>query len=299
MTTTIGRGLLASGLVAALITVLCPAAIGQAPSEAVDRTRVIQLPLASRVFGNTRTIRVYLPPGYSADSGTRYPVLYLNDGFAVFATHLWRAPLILDSLIDERAITPIILVGVDNAASIPGTANPGRARADEYLPYPDSMEPDLPQPRGRSYPRFLIDEVMPMIDGRFRTMEGPAGRVIGGASYGGIAALFTVLERPGTFGGLLLESTPLFISDGRLLTESGRFMRWPSTVYLGLGGQETGDSVLRARGEATLSALSDQIHRASPATRLHVNRVPDGRHNAASWRARFPAALTFLFGRTE
>src|SRR6202161_228461 len=42
-------------------------------------------PLTRGVFGNTRMLRVWLPPGYDAgDHGRRYPVLYLNDGQNLF-----------------------------------------------------------------------------------------------------------------------------------------------------------------------------------------------------------------------
>lgn len=43
---------------------------------------------ASRVFGNTRKLRVLLPDGYDRqeNAARRYPVLYLNDGQNLFDT---------------------------------------------------------------------------------------------------------------------------------------------------------------------------------------------------------------------
>src|ERR1035438_10701812 len=40
----------------------------------------------SKIFGNTRMLRVLLPPGYRLpmNSAHRYPVLYLNDGQNLF-----------------------------------------------------------------------------------------------------------------------------------------------------------------------------------------------------------------------
>lgn len=40
--------------------------------------------LRSRIFRNTRLVRVWLPPDYDASAATRYPVLYLNDGQNLF-----------------------------------------------------------------------------------------------------------------------------------------------------------------------------------------------------------------------
>lgn len=77
------------------------------PANPADSAHVEVLSLASNVFGNTRALHVYLPPGYDAGSNSqrRYPVLYMNDGFALFR-HV-RAAAIADSLIragDLRAI---------------------------------------------------------------------------------------------------------------------------------------------------------------------------------------------------
>lgn len=81
-----------------------------APSAAaLEPSRIVVLTLTSRVFGNTRSIRVYLPPGYfaAASSRRRYPVFYFNDGFAVFSARLWNALEIADSLIAAGRVAPV------------------------------------------------------------------------------------------------------------------------------------------------------------------------------------------------
>ncbi|RPJ53288.1 MAG: hypothetical protein EHM24_33090, partial [Acidobacteria bacterium] len=114
----------------AVVCLCCTGAAQPAVAQTTPATSakpdVRTLTLASKVFENTRTIRVYLPPGYDSSqaAGTRYPVLYMNDGFAVFAERSWDAPRQLDELIGAGAVRPLILVGIDNAASIPGAKNP-------------------------------------------------------------------------------------------------------------------------------------------------------------------------------
>ena len=59
-----------------------------------------------------RTVIVYLPPGYSAESATRYPVLYLHDGQNVFdrATSIgeeWHVDETAEELIRAGRIEPI------------------------------------------------------------------------------------------------------------------------------------------------------------------------------------------------
>jgi enterochelin esterase-like enzyme len=79
---------------------------------------------SSRVFRNTRFLRVWLPPAYDepANADRHYPALYLNDGQNLFETstsftHVeWQVDETADRLIREDVIPPMIIVGVDNAA---------------------------------------------------------------------------------------------------------------------------------------------------------------------------------------
>src|SRR5271154_1671582 len=112
----------------------------------------------SRIFHNTRMLRVWVPPRYDApDNGTRhYPVLYLNDGqnlfdrATAFAGVEWQVDETADRLIRQEEISPLIIVGIDNSQG---------ERMREYLPY-RSYNPAILRPRGKRYPDFLIDEVM-------------------------------------------------------------------------------------------------------------------------------------------
>ena len=80
-------------------------------------------PFHSRIFGNDRFLRVWLPPGYddAQNAARQFPVLYLNDGQNLFepATSFngveWQVDETADRLIRERVIPPLIIVGIDNA----------------------------------------------------------------------------------------------------------------------------------------------------------------------------------------
>src|ERR1700682_149475 len=104
--------------------------------------------LTSKVFGNSRTLRVLLPPGYSdnKNSKRRYPVLYFNDGYAVFT--YWKAPETVYRLINAGEIEPVIVVCIDNASH---NQNDADKRTNEYLPYSDQSEPSVPTPQGKLY----------------------------------------------------------------------------------------------------------------------------------------------------
>src|SRR5689334_24780091 len=93
----------------------------------------------SRIFRNTRFLRVWLPPGYDQpdNSGHRYPVFYLNDGQNLFEPSIsftgveWQVDETADRLIREGAVPPMIIVGIDNA---------GKDRFREYMPH-RSLQP--------------------------------------------------------------------------------------------------------------------------------------------------------------
>jgi predicted alpha/beta superfamily hydrolase len=271
-------------------------AAAQEPSIEVDTFR-----LESRVFGNTRTIRVLLPAGYRdpANRDRRYPVLYMNDGFAVFKAGSWNAPAIVRRLEAEGRIRPFLLVGVDNGA----TADGGSAdqRTLEYLPWPDQKnQPSATPPRGSAYPDFLVGEVMPAVASRYRVSSRPADTAVGGASLGGLAALYAALHRPGVFGGLLLESTPLFLADFAALKEARAAPPsvWPARISIGIGTHETDDEALAKSAAPTMEELRAAIRAKSPATVVRLVVDPEARHEPAAWRRRLPAALELLWPKS-
>lgn len=254
----------------------------------------------SRVFNNTRLLRVLLPPGYDQpeNQAQRYPVLYLNDGQNLFDARTsvsnpleWEVDETVARLLRERAIEPLIVVGIDNAGK--------RLRPKEYLPYQDSyLQPPEPNPQGKKYPDFLIEEVIPFINSRYRTRTGAENTGLGGSSYGATIALFTVIARPGVFGRLLLESPSLYISDQQLLEDSRRCRQWPDRVYLGVGTRETSREDWNQAAVEDVRELERIVRQAGLGDDRLLVYVDEGaEHNEATWARRFPVALKFLFGR--
>ncbi len=137
---------------------------------------------------------------------------------------------------------------------------------------------------------------MPLVERAERALDGPSNTGIGGASYGGIAALVTVLRRPGIFGRLLLESTPLFLFGGRLVEEARRLETWPGTVYVGVGTRETDDADVLAMGRDALERFVSEARGALPVPRVHFAVVDGATHTSRAWGTRLPATLTFLYG---
>ena len=96
------------------------------------------------------------------------------------------------------------------------------------------------EPAGRQFPDFLASDAVPFVAGRYRIEKGP--QAIGGSSYGGIAALYALLQRPDLFTLGLLESPSLAVGNGQLLRDTEHLFKGPARVYLGMGGRESGRS---------------------------------------------------------
>jgi len=252
--------------------------------------------LRSEVFDNTRSLRVLLPPGYREQPHAHYPVFYLNDGVMVFRDQVGIQRVAQD-LFSSGAIPPTIFVGIDNGASTDRTTNPPDDRANEFLPYPDvsTDNPEPPAPQGKKYPSFVLGEVMPCIENAYRVALGPQNTGIGGFSYGGTAALYTAVSRPGQFGALLLESTPLWMGvDEQLMRDVGEARDWPSRVYTGVGTVEAAG--LPAGLSAYPDKLVESISHSSPRTAVLAVTEEGAEHAPSAWGGRLRDALTFLLG---
>lgn len=261
--------------------------------------------LTSKVFGNTRTIRVLLPSGYHDDKNLdqQYPVFYFNDGLMVFDS---AGPgLRIEEIVSKLNLPPMIVVGIDNGACTDKTTNEIVDRANEFLPYPDAgfipdhtYKPEPPDPQGKKYPDFLINEVIPRLKQNYRIKSEPQNTGIGGFSYGGVSALYTVIAKPGYFGMLMLESTPLWIGQHyELLADAKKPIQWPGKVYIGAGTKETDEEAFNNEGKKNQELLVSIIKKQSPDTKIKLVREEGARHGSDAWRGRLSAALIFLFSK--
>jgi predicted alpha/beta superfamily hydrolase len=265
-----------------------PAAVTAVP---VSKSNLWLHELRSRIFGNTRLLRVWLPPAYEDSGETRYPVLYLNDGqnlfdpTTAFAGVHWQVGETAARLIAEQKIPPLIIVGIDNT----------KIRACEYIPY-RSLDPRVLKPKGKCYPDFLQREVMPLIEDHYSVFKGAENTGLGGSSLGGLIGLYTHLAAPGVFGRLLIESPSLPVGNRKILKESRRIRNWPARTYLGMGTRETGNVEKDAKIVGDVRELESILRDAGLDEQRLMVRIDEGApHSESAWAARFPEALEFLY----
>lgn len=250
----------------------------------------------SRIFRNTRFLRVWLPSGYDdpANANRRYPVLYLNDGQNLFEAAIsftgveWQVDETSDRLIREGVIPPLMIVGIDNS---------GEDRLREYMPY-RSVQPMRLRVQGSRYPDFLINEVMLFIGRSYRVATGAENTGLGGSSLGALIALYTAAMRPNIIGRLLLESPSLWASNRQIIRRSRKITSWPERVFLATGTAEAGRPDQDQSMVDDVRELAAILRRAgADETRLRFLIDDGAAHHEAAWAKRFPEALAFLFGK--
>ena len=136
-----------------------------------------------------RHIYIYLPPGYYTNAATRYPVLYLQHGGGEDA-RAWlddgHVNWILDNMLAEHRIKPMI--AVMEASDMPGgggargAAAAGAGGGPGAGPRPGGGF-GMP-PGGGAYGQLVINDLIPWIDGHYRTLADKDHRGIAGLSAG-------------------------------------------------------------------------------------------------------------------
>jgi enterochelin esterase-like enzyme len=195
----------------------------------------------------------------------------------------------MTELIAKKRVAPLIVVGIDNA---------GPARSDEYSRY--SAVASAPQ----KLSAFMTTEVLPLIDGRYRTIDDRAHRGVGGASLASVAAVTLLLDQPDTFGLGLLESTSTQNGNGRMLQETSAVVQGPIRVSIGVGTAEVPPAEAVAHGfpyfdeafvemSRTLAANLKKSLMNRPEVKLTVEQ--GGQHQPKYWSERFGPAVSFLF----
>ena len=255
------------------------------------------VPFESKIFHNTRMLRVLVPANYFSPHNAHrsYPVLYMQDGQNLFDEKTssqgeWHTDESVEHLVGAFKIPPMFVVGIDNA---------GDKRDSEYLPYPDPINKNVTEENalGKEYARFLTTEVIPFIEKRYRISRGPLNTGLGGSSYGADIALYTALKYPTLFGHVLIESPELRIGDRQLIKDAEKAATLPHKIYLGVGTKEDSDPMRATQMVDEVRELESVfVKKGMGATRLRVAIEEGGQDNEAAWSRRLPDALLFLYG---
>jgi enterochelin esterase-like enzyme len=159
---------------------------------------------------DTRKIQVFLPEDYEQKK-ERYPVIYMNDGNAIFysgglSQWSWEVDKTLDFLFNKDIIRKVIIVAV-----YPVDRVGEYLTRDQYLKYSDEkLKKNMGLDR---YSNYLALKLKKFIDKYYFTDPDPAKTTIIGSSFGGIAALYIASKHSDKFGiaGVMSGSFPMLV----------------------------------------------------------------------------------------
>ena len=241
----------------------------------------------SEHLAHDRDILVFLPPGFDAAAGRRYPVLYMHDGQNLFdrATAFggaeWQVDETAHRLIEEGAIEPLIIVGIYNT---------GAHRVEEYTPVPDAEHPE--GGKADDYGRMLVEELKPFIDATYPSRPDAASTGLAGSSLGGLVTMHLALRHPEVFGRLAILSPSVWWGDRAIVREVEALPAKTATrIWLDVGAKEGEQVAADARTLCAALVAKGWVEGED----LAYREVPDGEHNERSWAARIADVLQFLY----
>ena len=243
----------------------------------------------SATLAEQRTINIYLPDGYQADTAKNFPVIYQLDGSAnedfihtvgnvQFLTMIGYMP-------------PTIVVGIGNVNrkrdfTFPATNNANRKQqADSFIAY---LEKQLAPIAGGS-PKdigFIEKELQPYINSHYNT--GGATTLIG-QSLGGLLAAEILLKKPDLFDNYIIVSPSLWWDGESLLAAAPQLLkttyRNKKQLYITVG---TEGNVMEGDA-AKLAALLKQYK--TKEARIKLAKMPQETHLTILHRAVYNALL--------
>lgn len=141
----------------------------------IEHGTIVDTLFQSSNLNNSRLVKVYLPSNYKK-SKEKYPLILVNDGLEYL--ELAKMNNVLDLLIHEEKIPPLIAIFI-----------PPVDRTEEYCTN-----------KQLQFSKFIVDEIMPWVDYKYRTKSTAKDRAIIGSSYGGNISLWIASHYPTVFG---------------------------------------------------------------------------------------------------
>lgn len=222
--------------------------------------------------GETRQAWIYTPPGYH-ESRKRYPVLYLlhgsNDTPAGW-TMVGRAHFIMDNLLAEKKAREFIIV----------------------MPFGHAVPFDAPRDQQQNntalFEDYLLKDLAPLVEKKYRIQKGRENHAIVGLSMGGGQSLqigLTHLDQfsaVGAFSSAIPRNFETKFAD--LLNHPDQTNKKLNLLWIGCGRQDPG-----FQGSQNLSKVLD-THQIK-----HTFHPTEGRHTYTVWRQYFSEVAPLLF----
>ncbi len=272
--------------------------------EDIPHGTLTVVPYDSKTLGTHRQVRVYTPPGYSADK--KYPVLYLLHGIGgddrewTHGPNPCHADKVIDNLLAEGRVPPMILVFPNGNSAMTAEMVAARIAGNNAAPAaapvagapaagaaPGARAPAARGPGGRGggteswdkpFENDLLKDIIPVIESKFSVIADRDHRALAGLSMGGGQTLNIGFSHPDVFGYIggfsSAPNTYEFggISPGSKLMPDADAMKKVKVLWVACGNK---DGLLR---------VSQGVHGMLKAAGVpHVWHVDSHAHDTTEW----------------
>lgn len=249
-----------------------------------------------------RTLRVYVPQAYDKQPAARFPVLYMQDGQALFGDdppftqRSWQLKKTLDALEETGETQDVIVVGIDSDLL---------RRPEDYSPWKcdSQVELMLGEParggEGGLYADFVVNVLKPWVDERYRTKPDADNTAVAGSSLGALISVYLKMEYPDVFakvGALSLASW--FAEEKLLCLLREKTPRPGDRYYLQMGAKEDSGQQCACMPQLYLDCavhFYQALLEKTPVGQTKFVLGAQDEHNVESWARHMAEMLRFLF----
>ena len=232
--------------------------------------------------------QVLLPPSYDEQQSKRYPVLYAQDGQALWSTSsdpfgVWRFDQTIDQLLEIAVMEELIVVAIETS----------HERSSRLSPVRDKI---YGGGRAREHLDAMTDVLKPHIDGTFRTRPGREDTGLIGSSLGGLFSFFAAWNRPDVFGKAACLSSSFWWGNRAMIRGVDYAPPPRPLLYLDSGVALSPDEA-RQDGFQDTRSMHRSLVRAGYTDGVDLHRLafPGQYHSTGAWSARVAVPLQLLF----
>lgn len=155
-------------------------------------TLISDILINSKILGYQIMYSVYLPYQYSKTE--KLSCIYVTDGYEYLHPKLGNMSTVLDNLIEDKKIKPVIAIFIDHRAPVDRSNN---RRMQELA-------------MNAKYLDFFTQELIPQIESAYPVISDAQHRAILGNSMGGLTATYFAFTKPNVFGMAGIQSPAFY-----------------------------------------------------------------------------------------
>ena len=252
------------------------------PLHVIANSQLRILPV--NAAGRHYQLHIGLPASYGKETGKRYPVVYVTDGYWDFE----KMDAIRGCLVYDKVVPEFIVVGIGYAGD---NLNFGNLRRWELTPVQSGDGGPEASGHAADYLKTIETEIIPLVEKEYRADS--SYRVLSGASLGGLFTLYSMYSKPGLFQAYIAATPWVTLEKEWLLGYEQDFAKaghsLKGRLFISVGENEWPQHV------AGVKRFNDRIVSRQSKDLAYQFRIIDGERHAGMQLESYVRGLRFAF----